>query len=138
MVAASASPLETPGVARATSGCTCGRGSPAGGVGLTCATVSALPICAAEITFGAGPACPIGCAADGPGGPRRCPQCWQKENPAGVCLPHAVQVALPGGESNATGADRESEVPHILQKFIPGGFCVLQALHTTGCGLGTA
>jgi hypothetical protein len=33
------------------------------------------------------------------------------------------------GVGAATGAGRASEVPHILQKFIPGGLTVPQALH---------
>jgi hypothetical protein len=36
---------------------------------------------------------------------------------------------FPDGCGDATGAGRASEVPHILQKFIPGGFTVPHALH---------
>jgi hypothetical protein len=94
-------------------------------------------------------------AVPGACAPSRCPQCWQNANPTGVPLPHAGQIALAaavagaaaaagaagatltGPESTATvDADASgaapalaiSEVPHILQKFMPGGFTVPQAL----------
>ena len=73
---------------------------------------------------------------------RRWPQCWQKANPDGVCLPHAGQMALPEAAAgaapcaapplgSATGAGLgTSEVPHILQKFIPAGLAVPHELQT--------
>jgi hypothetical protein len=94
---------------------------------------------------------------------RRWPQCWQKAKPTGVPLPHAGQIAL-GAEAAGDAASAASaitvadtgeaglgasEAPHILQKFMPGGFCVPQALQTvpldgagaaafTGAAAGTA
>jgi len=78
-----------------------------------------------------------GCVA-GPGCCKRCPQCWQNEKPAGVCLPHDGHVTFPvdgdalaGADgAAASGAFAASEVPHILQKFIPAGLAVPQALQT--------
>jgi hypothetical protein len=90
-------------------------------------------------------------AAPGADGDKRCPQCWQKAKPTGVPLPHAGQIALAAcavglAAGDATGASvaatvaatpaaadaaglAMSEVPHILQKFMPGGFTVPHALH---------
>jgi hypothetical protein len=91
-------------------------------------------------------------AAPGACGDSRCPQCWQKAKPTGVPLPHAGQIALAacavgatGAGAGATGASLAatvaaepsgaaaaafaiSEVPHILQKFMPGGLTVPHAL----------
>jgi hypothetical protein len=69
-----------------------------------------------------------------PAAASRCPQCWQKAKPEGVCLPHEGQVDLPGaaaGAASAAGLGAAREVPHILQKFIPAGLVVPQALQTT-------
>jgi hypothetical protein len=77
----------------------------------------------------------------------RCPQCWQKAKPDGVCLPQEGQVALPGAAAGAASAagmalGAANDVPHILQKFIPAGLLVPQALQTipeaaaAGVGLG--
>jgi len=93
-----------------------------------------------------------GGAAPGADGDKRCPQCWQNAKPTGVPFPHAGQIALAApccgagcGAGAATGSAvaatvdampigacaglAMSEVPHILQKFMPGGFTVPQALH---------
>jgi hypothetical protein len=87
----------------------------------------------------------LGGAAAPPAAPAaasRCPQCWQKAKPDGVCLPQDGHVDLPGaaaGAASALGLGAASEVPHILQKFIPVGLVVPQALQTTpaaGAGLG--
>src|SRR5437867_6634210 len=93
--------IERAGVDEATE-----RGIPAGGVGLTamvgatpspCATdglpaaVGPLPrLAGTDWSDGAvGPGAGLAVEA-GVGGPeRRCPQCWQKAKPDGVCLPQA-------------------------------------------------
>ena len=109
-----------------------------------------------------------GAAAPGACGVNRCPQCWQKAKPTGVPLPHAGQIALAAcavgagaaaaagatGDSvaatvaaepsGAAGAFAISEVPHILQKFMPGGLTVPHALQVVapaaaaGFGAGAA
>jgi hypothetical protein len=107
-------------------------------------------------------------AAPGADADSRCPQCWQKANPMGVPLPQAGQMALGGEAGEAAGACDDagagalasaamvaaepsgaaagfamSEVPHILQKFMPGGFSVPHApqvipLPAAATGLGAA
>jgi hypothetical protein len=95
------------------------RGIPAGGVGRSCGGTVVPGVVAAASTAGA-----AGCAW-----PSRCPQCWQKAKPDGVCLPQALQLTLPASAGCAARA--ASEVPHDLQKFIPLGFAVPQELQTT-------
>src|SRR5439155_1140692 len=120
MVAASAAPLLTlltgarAGVA---SGCCGARGSPAGGVGPTAAMVCITPNTAAAGCCGCGGdgAGATGIGADtaggadgcvaGPGCCKRCPQCWQNEKPAGVCLPHDGHVTFPVDGDALAGAD---------------------------------
>jgi hypothetical protein len=109
-----------------------------------------------------------GAAAPGDCGVNRWPQCWQNAKPTGVPLPHAGQIALAacacaaaaGAAAGATGslaatvaaepsgaaagAFAISEVPHILQKFMPGGLTVPHALQVVapaaaaGFGAGAA
>jgi hypothetical protein len=138
------------------SGCCGARGIPAGGVGPTAAIVCITPSAAAADggdAAGAGAGAGAGAAgigadgfttggADGvvtgPGAPSRCPQCWQNENPDGVCLPHDGHVTFPADAAASaramgaagSGAFAASEVPHILQKFIPAGLAVPHELHT--------
>jgi hypothetical protein len=92
-----------------------------------------------------------GAAAPGDCDVKRCPQCWQNAKPTGVPFPHAGQIALAACAAGAaagaaaTGASVAatvaaepsgapaglaiSEVPHILQKFMPGGLTVPHELH---------
>jgi hypothetical protein len=107
-----------------------------------------------------------GAAAPGADDDKRWPQCWQNAKPTGVPFPHAGQIALAaaagccgagagagatGGSAAATVAAEPigaaafaiSEVPHILQKFMPGGLAVPQELHVVppaaaGLGAGAA
>jgi hypothetical protein len=105
--------------------------------------------CAGALRAGCGAAAPGDCDV------KRCPQCWQNAKPTGVPLPHAGQIALAAcaaaaaAGAGATGAGATgasvaatvaadasgaaaalaiSDVPHILQKFIPGGLTVPHAL----------
>jgi hypothetical protein len=109
------------------------RGIPAGGVAM-CGPSDIMVAATARLSvFG-----PIGDAAgtavpDTAAAASRWPQCWQKANPVGVCLPQELQTIFPCASAAATGAGAGAakELPHILQKFIPGAFCVPHAPHTT-------
>src|SRR5262249_58221596 len=136
------------------------RGMPAGGGGWP-AWVAATPICGptdgvpAAVEPSARLAAPAGTAATdgavtgtgalaaglgvdaGVGAPdSRCPQCWQKANPDGVCLPHAEQMAFPdtagvavdGAGAGGSAGLGASAVPHIFPKFIPARFAHPPAL----------
>jgi hypothetical protein len=122
-------------------GCACGAGA---------AGTLAGPEPAAVIGCAGALRTDCGAAAPGADGDSRCPQCWQNAKPTGVPFPHAGQIALAAAGCCAAGALATgasvaatvaaepsgacagfaiSEVPHILQKFMPGGLTVPQALH---------
>lgn len=63
-------------------------------------------------------------AADSVPAPSRWPQCWQNENPLGVCFRHAGQAIRGDDAGSLAGGAEASEAPHILQKFIPGELTV--------------
>jgi hypothetical protein len=49
-------------------------------------------------------------------------------------LPQELQLTFPAGTSATgagAGAGAAKELPHILQKFMPGAFCVPHAAHAT-------
>jgi hypothetical protein len=113
--------------------------APIGGAatGAGCGLDGATATAGGELRIGAAVAPAAACS--------RWPQCWQNAKPTGVPFPHAGQIALGGeGAADAAGAAAGggaltsaatvaaepigalaiNEVPHILQKFIPGGLTV--------------
>lgn len=118
---------------------------------IVCAPIGAAGCALAGAAATAGGELRIGAAVAPAAACKRWPQCWQKAKPTGVPLPHAGQIAFgsdadagPAGAaaagagaltSAATVAAEPagaalviSEVPHILQKFMPGGLTVPQEL----------